>query len=63
MSFQVTRLSVVERTRSSDADVRRVALEAIIDAYWKPAYKYLRMKWSLAFATAKYGGVPRNSTV
>lgn len=48
MSFPATRLSVVERTRSGDADVRRVALDAIIEAYWKPVYKYLRMKWSLA---------------
>jgi RNA polymerase sigma factor (sigma-70 family) len=47
MPFPVTRLSVVERTRSSDADVRRLALDTIIEAYWKPVYKYLRMKWSL----------------
>ena len=39
---------MVERTRSGDAEIRRVALDTIIDAYWKPAYKYLRMKWSLA---------------
>ena len=48
MGFPATRLSVVERTRSSDAEVRRIALDAIIEAYWKPVYKYLRMKWSLA---------------
>lgn len=47
MSFPVTRLSVVERTRSADAETRRIALASIIDAYWKPAYKYLRMKWAL----------------
>jgi RNA polymerase sigma factor (sigma-70 family) len=47
VSFPQTRLSVVERTRSDDAATRRIALAAIIDAYWKPAYKYLRMKWSL----------------
>src|SRR5215218_9900446 len=47
MSFPATRLSVVERTRSGDAETRRIALAAIIDAYWKPAYKYLRVKWSL----------------
>src|SRR5918992_448229 len=47
MGFPATRLSVVERTRSSDAEVRRVALDTIIEAYWKPVYKYLRMKWSL----------------
>lgn len=47
MSFPATRHSVVERTRSSDAETRRVALATIIEAYWKPVYKYLRMKWSL----------------
>ena len=47
MSFPATRLSVVQRTRSSDEETRRIALAAIIDAYWKPVYKYLRVKWSL----------------
>lgn len=47
MSFPATRLSVVERTRSDDAETRRVAWGTIIEAYWKPAYKHLRMKWSL----------------
>lgn len=47
MSFPVTRLSVVARTRSGDEETRRVAYAAIIEAYWKPAYKHLRMKWSL----------------
>ncbi len=47
MSFPATRLSVVERTRSSDAETRQLALAAIIEAYWKPAYKYLRVKWTL----------------
>lgn len=47
MQFPATRLSVVERTRSADVETRRVALATIIDGYWKPAYKYLRMKWTL----------------
>lgn len=47
MSFPVTRLSVVERTRSGDEETRRVALATIIEGYWKPAYKYLRLKWAL----------------
>jgi RNA polymerase sigma factor (sigma-70 family) len=47
MSFPATRLSVVERTRSADEETRRVAWATIIEAYWKPAYKYLRLKWSL----------------
>ncbi len=48
MSFPATRLSVVERTRSGDEETRRVALAAIIEAYWKPVYKHLRVKWSLS---------------
>jgi RNA polymerase sigma factor (sigma-70 family) len=47
MSFPATRLSVVQRTRSGDEETRQVALAAIIEAYWKPVYKYLRLKWSL----------------
>jgi RNA polymerase sigma factor (sigma-70 family) len=47
MTFPATRLSVVQRTRSSDEETRRIALATIIEAYWKPVYKYLRLKWSL----------------
>jgi DNA-directed RNA polymerase specialized sigma24 family protein len=47
VSFPQTRLSVVERTRSNDAEMRRIAFATIIEAYWKPAYKYLRVKWAL----------------
>lgn len=47
MSFPVTRLSVVARTRSADEETRRIAFGTLIEAYWKPAYKYLRLKWSL----------------
>jgi RNA polymerase sigma factor (sigma-70 family) len=47
MRFPPTRLSVVERTRSADEETRRLAFAAIIEAYWKPVYKYLRLKWRL----------------
>jgi RNA polymerase sigma factor (sigma-70 family) len=47
MQFPPTRLSVVARTRSDDEETRRVALGTLIDAYWKPVYKYLRIKWRL----------------
>ena len=30
-----------------DEETRRIAIGALIEAYWKPAYKYLRLKWSL----------------
>ncbi|MFN2445200.1 MAG: RNA polymerase sigma factor [Vicinamibacterales bacterium] len=48
MSFPSTRLSIVQRTRSADEDTRRLAFATLIDAYWKPAYKYLRLKWRLS---------------
>src|SRR5215203_2710657 len=47
MRFPATRLSVVARTRSSDAETRRLAFATLIEAYWKPVYKYLRLKWRL----------------
>jgi RNA polymerase sigma factor (sigma-70 family) len=47
MTFPATRLSVVARTRSADAATRQLAFAALIEAYWKPVYKYLRLKWSL----------------
>jgi RNA polymerase sigma factor (sigma-70 family) len=47
MHFPPTRLSVVARTRSLDEETRRVAFATIIEAYWKPVYKYLRLKWNL----------------
>jgi RNA polymerase sigma factor (sigma-70 family) len=47
MRFPATRLSVVARTRSEDAETRRLAFATLIEAYWKPVYKYLRLKWRL----------------
>ena len=47
MNFPPTRLSVVARTRSEDEQTRRLALGSLIEAYWKPVYKYLRLKWHL----------------
>jgi RNA polymerase sigma factor (sigma-70 family) len=38
---------VVARTRSDDEETRKIALAALVDAYWKPVYKYLRLQWSL----------------
>jgi RNA polymerase sigma factor (sigma-70 family) len=46
--FPPTRLSVVERLGSADAAERQVAWDALVRAYWRPAYKYLRARWRLA---------------
>jgi RNA polymerase sigma factor (sigma-70 family) len=45
MNFPSTRLSLVARMRSADEQTRRLAFATVVEAYWKPIYKYLRMKW------------------
>ena len=47
MNFPPTRLSLVARTRSDDEETRQLAIGTLIEAYWKPVYKYLRLKWQL----------------
>jgi RNA polymerase sigma factor (sigma-70 family) len=44
--FPPTRRSVIEAVRSIDAEERQQALEALCVAYWKPVYKYIRMRWN-----------------
>ena len=51
--FPDTRVSVIALTRSADPGSRRQAHEAIIEAYWKPVYKYLRLLRNLDNETAK----------
>lgn len=43
--FPTTRFTVLLRSGSKDSSVRRDAFEEIISAYWKPVYKYIRLKW------------------
>jgi RNA polymerase sigma factor (sigma-70 family) len=45
MRFPSTRRSAVLAAQSSDATERRQAFEALVDAYWKPVYKFVRIKW------------------
>src|SRR5258708_1609808 len=51
--FPATHCSLVRSTASSDPAVRKQAQETLISAYWKPVYKYLRVKWNLANEDAK----------
>src|SRR5215468_10319389 len=47
-SFPLTRLSVLAAARSTDGTERFRALNLLFAAYWKPVYKYLRLKYSQA---------------
>ena len=44
--FPLTRRSVIEAVRSIDAEERERALEVLCAAYWKPVYKYIRLRWN-----------------
>lgn len=45
-SFPQTRLSVLAAARSKDGAERTRALDLLFTAYWKPVYKYIRLKFS-----------------
>jgi DNA-directed RNA polymerase specialized sigma24 family protein len=47
-NFPPTRHSLIVAARSDDPNARSRAMETIIAAYWRPIYKYMRIKWNLA---------------
>lgn len=51
--FPITRWSAVVAASSDDLDERNRALEILIAAYWKPVYKYVRIKWRKSSEDAK----------
>ena len=51
--FPATRLSAVVAARSDDPEERRRALGVLIEAYWKPVYKHLRLRWRRSNEEAK----------
>ena len=46
--FPATHRSVLERVRSEDAEVRRLAFGDLAEGYWRPSYHYLRLHWRLS---------------
>jgi RNA polymerase sigma factor (sigma-70 family) len=51
--FPVTHRSVLERIRSTEAEVRRTAFGDLAEGYWRPSYHYLRLHWRLDAETAE----------
>ena len=43
--FPQTRMTAVAGARSDDPREREAALHILMAAYWKPVYKYLRIRW------------------
>jgi RNA polymerase sigma factor (sigma-70 family) len=44
-AFPATRHSLLMAARSGDPEVRRRAFGVLVASYWKPVYKYLRLRW------------------
>lgn len=44
-SFPRTRVSIVEQLQNPDPDARREAFGRLVTGYWKPVYKYIRLRW------------------
>ena len=43
--FPATRHSMVEALNSLEPEVRRRAFDTLARSYWKPVYKYVRLRW------------------
>jgi RNA polymerase sigma factor (sigma-70 family) len=52
-AFPPTQCAVLAATASPDPEVRRQAYAALVTAYWKPIYKYIRIKWNASNEDAK----------
>ena len=46
--FPLTRHSLILAAQGDDAAARSRAIDAITAVYWKPIYKYARLKWNLS---------------
>ena len=44
--FPVTRWSVIDAVKSADPAEQERALDTLFAAYWKPVYKYVRLRWN-----------------
>jgi RNA polymerase sigma factor (sigma-70 family) len=51
--FPETNQSAIVRARSTDQTVRLRAFDTILASYWKPVYKYVRLKWQAGNEDAK----------
>ena len=51
--FPVTRWSVIAAARSENPGERAHALETLLAAYWKPVFKYIRLRWNRSFEDAQ----------
>jgi RNA polymerase sigma factor (sigma-70 family) len=51
--FPITNHSAIDGARSDDEVIRQRAFDTILTSYWKPVYKYIRLKWQASNEDAK----------
>ncbi len=51
--FPLTRHSIIAAVQRGDPTEKSKALESIAEAYWRPIYKHLRLRWELNSADAQ----------
>ena len=51
--FPATRHSAVVASASADPEERTRAFGTLVTSYWKPVYKYVRIKWNAGNEEAK----------
>jgi RNA polymerase sigma factor (sigma-70 family) len=52
-AFPATRCSLIRAAGNPDPAIRRQATDSLIVTYWKPVYKYIRIKWKQSNEDAK----------
>lgn len=52
-AFPLTRQSVLAALKTAEGIERERAFGALVEAYWRPVYKYLRLRWNLDKADAE----------
>jgi RNA polymerase sigma-70 factor (ECF subfamily) len=52
-AFPDTRLSAVQGAASEDTRERRAGWDRVVRSYWKPVYKYIRIRWRMSNEDAK----------
>jgi RNA polymerase sigma factor (sigma-70 family) len=46
--FPDTRISVIREAAASEAEARARGWERLVQAYWKPVYRYIRIRWRVS---------------
>ncbi len=52
-AFPLTRHSLLLAAASSDPQARRAAFETLVSGYWRPVYRYLRLRWGASVEEAQ----------